>query len=54
MYCYVIYVFSEIHPPTYLNSRQNEASPLEILQNCITSIGISGQKQRTKTHGNST
>ena len=33
---------------------KNEASPPEILQNCVTSIGISGQKPRTKNHGNST
>ena len=28
------------------NSRQNEASPLEVLKNCVTSIGISGQEPR--------
>ena len=28
------------------NSRQNEASPLEIPQNCVTSIGISKAKSQ--------
>ena len=36
-----------------VNFRQNEFPPLEILQNRVIFIRISGQKPKTKAHGNS-